>query len=74
MEAVGSRRGVVTRAARHAAETTAEERVAEALRLGELCLDVFLANLPEGTTREEARRRAQRVKGFGRRRGGGRPS
>jgi hypothetical protein len=73
MKAVGFRRDVATRAARHAAETTPEERVVEALRLGEFCLDVFLSSLPEGTTREEARRRAQRVKGFGRR-GGGRAS
>jgi hypothetical protein len=74
MDAAGFRRDVATRAARHAAETTPEERVAESLRLGEICLDVFLASLPEGTPREEARRRAQRAKGFGRRRGEGRAS
>ena len=71
MEAAGFRRDVATQAARHATGATPQERVAAALRMGELCLDVFLASLPEGTTREEARRRAQRLKGFGRRRVGG---
>lgn len=47
---------------------TPELRIAEAIRMGEACLDVFLAALPPGTTREEARERAARIKGLGRRR------
>jgi hypothetical protein len=62
------RRDVATEAGKRMAGTTPEERVLQALRLGERCLDLFLATLPPGTQREEARRRAQRLKGFGRRR------
>ena len=47
---------------------TPEQRIAEAIRMGEACLDVYLAALPPGTTREEARARAARMKGLGRRR------
>lgn len=67
MKPAGFRRDVAAEAARSSTGTTPEQRVAQALRLGEVCLDVFLASLPRGTTREEARRRAQRLKGLGRR-------
>ncbi|MFN7986944.1 MAG: hypothetical protein U0529_05695 [Thermoanaerobaculia bacterium] len=61
------RRDLSAEAARHSRGRTPEERIAEALRMGETCLDVFLAALPPGTTREEARARAGRLKGRGRR-------
>lgn len=44
-----------------------EERLADALRLDPLALNLFLAGLPEGTTREEAARRAQLLTHGGRR-------
>lgn len=62
------RRDVATIASRPLRGGTAEQRIAEALRMGEACLDVFLAALPPGTTRDEARARAARMKGLGRRR------
>ena len=62
------RRDAATAASRPFRGRTAEQRIAEALRMGEACLDVFLAALPPGTTREEARARAARMKGLGRRR------
>lgn len=62
------RRDVATIASRPLRGGTAEQRIAEAFRMGEVCLDVFLAALPPGTTREEARARAARMKGLGRRR------
>ena len=34
---------------------TAEERVLQAIRLGQLCLNLFLANQPPGMTPNEAR-------------------
>ncbi len=68
MTTTAFRRDVTAEASKYATRTTPEQRVAEALRLGELCLDVYLASLPPGTAREEARRRAQRTKGLGRRR------
>lgn len=36
--------------------------------MGEACLDVYLAALPPGTTRQEARARVARLRGLGRRR------
>ena len=62
------RRDVRTDAVRPFQGLTAEQRIAEALRMGEACLDVYLAALPPGTTRAEARARAARMKGIGRRR------
>ena len=62
------RRDVTKDASRPSHGRTAEQRIAEALRMGEACLDVYLAALPPGTTREEARVRAARIKGLGRRR------
>ena len=68
MGASGFRRDVAAEARKHASGSTPEERVAEALWLGERCLDVYLAALPGGTTREEARRRARQLKELGCRR------
>ncbi|HPA52693.1 MAG TPA: hypothetical protein PLP50_13950 [Thermoanaerobaculia bacterium] len=62
------RRDAATNASRPTRGRTAEQRIAEALRMGEACLDVYLAALPAGTTREEARARAARIKRRGRRR------
>lgn len=62
------RRDAATNASRPLRGRTAEERITEAFRMGEACLDVYLAALPPGTTREEARARAVRIKGRGRRR------
>ena len=62
------RRDVTTDASRPFRGRTAEQRIAEALRMGEACLEVFLAALPPGTTRDEAMTRAARIKGLGRRR------
>ncbi len=45
---------------------TPEERIRAALRLGEEMLALFLSTLPPGTTREEARRIAQRNRNRGR--------
>ena len=47
---------------------TAATRVAAALRLGEQALALFLATLPPGTTRREARAMMQRKRHPGRRR------
>lgn len=44
-----------------------EERLADALRVDPLALNLFLAGLPNGTTREEAARRAQLLTHAGRR-------
>jgi len=41
---------------------TPESRLAEALRMDPLALDLFLAGLPEGTSREEAARLARSLK------------
>jgi hypothetical protein len=46
---------------------TPEERLREALRLGKAELDTFLATLPPGTTRAEARDILRRNKHRGRR-------
>jgi hypothetical protein len=46
---------------------TPESRLAEALRADSLALDLFLAGLPKGTTREEAARRARSLTHAGRR-------
>lgn len=46
---------------------TPESRLAEALRPDDLALDLFLATLPEGTSREEAARRARLLTHAGRR-------
>ncbi len=46
---------------------TPESRLAEALREDPLALDLFLAGLPEGTSREEAARRARLLTHAGRR-------
>jgi len=46
---------------------TAEERVLQAIRLGELCLNLFLANQPPGMTPNEARTILHRNKNRGRR-------
>jgi hypothetical protein len=61
------RRDEPTNAARPFRGRTAEQRIAEALRTGEACLDVYLAALAPGTTREEARERLRRSKSLGRR-------
>lgn len=68
MGSEGLRRGVATDAFQPFRGETPEQRIAEAIRIGEACLDVYLAALPPGTTREEARARAARMKGLGRRR------
>ena len=44
-----------------------EQRILTALRLGEEALTLFLASLPPGTQREQARRIMQRNKSRGRR-------
>lgn len=46
---------------------TAEERVLQAIRLGQLCLKLFLANQPPGMTPNEARTILRRNKNRGRR-------
>jgi hypothetical protein len=46
---------------------TPESRLAEALRPDDLALDLYLAGLPKGTTREEAARRARLLTHAGRR-------
>jgi len=46
---------------------TPESRLAEALRPDPLALDLFLAALPKGTSREEAARRARLLTHAGRR-------
>jgi len=62
------RRDVTTDATRALRGLSPEQRIAEAIRMGEACLDVYLAALPPGTTRDEARARAARMKRLGRRR------
>ncbi|MEO8054147.1 MAG: hypothetical protein ABI768_03275 [Acidobacteriota bacterium] len=47
---------------------TPESRLADALRVDSFALDLFLAALPEGTSREEAERRARLLTHAGRRR------
>lgn len=47
---------------------TPQAGMAAALRLGEQALDLFLATLPAGTTRAEARARMRRTAQYGRRR------
>ena len=47
---------------------TAQGRVQTALRLGEQALDLFLATLPAGTTRQRARAMLQRNRHPGRQR------
>jgi len=44
-----------------------ESRLADALRVDPLALNLFLAGLPKGTTREEAARRARLITHAGRR-------
>jgi len=46
---------------------TPESRLEKALRRDSLALDLFLASLPEGTSREEAARRARILTHAGRR-------
>lgn len=46
---------------------TPESRLAEALRPDDFALDLFLATLPKGTSREEAARLARRLTHAGRR-------
>ena len=46
---------------------TPESRLAEALRVDPFALDLFLAALPAGTSREEAARRARLLTHSGRR-------
>ena len=46
---------------------TPESRLEKALRQDSLALDLFLAALPEGTSREEAARRARLLTHAGRR-------
>jgi hypothetical protein len=46
---------------------TPESRLAEALRPDDFALDLFLATLPRGTSREEAARLARRLTHAGRR-------
>lgn len=52
------RRDLASEVAKHF-KGTPEERLAAALRVDTLALDVFLAALPPGTSREEAARRAR---------------
>lgn len=47
---------------------TPAQRVRDVLRIGEQALDLFLATLPEGTTRARARAMMQRNRHPGRRR------
>jgi hypothetical protein len=61
-----SRRGLAAETAKFF-RGTPESRLAEALRLDPLALDLFLAGLPEGTSREEAARRARLLTHAGRR-------
>jgi hypothetical protein len=60
------RRDLQTEIAKHF-RGTPSERVETALRLGRQALDAFLATLPKGTTREQARAILQRNKNRGRR-------
>lgn len=46
---------------------TPEERLARALRVDPLALELFLAGLPDGTSREEAARQARNLTHAGRR-------
>ena len=70
MDGTAFRRDVGAEAERLASTLPPGERVRQALRLGEVCLDVYLATLPAGTSRGEARRRAELAKGRGRRTSG----
>jgi hypothetical protein len=59
-------RDIKEEAAKHF-QGTAEERVLLALRLGDQCLELFLATLPPVTSRTEARDILRRNKSRGRR-------
>lgn len=66
MREIKSRRDLASEAAKFF-RGTPESRLAEALRPDDLALDLFLAGLPEGTSREEAARRARLLTHAGRR-------
>jgi hypothetical protein len=61
-----SGRGLASEAAKFF-RGTPESRLAEALRPDDLALDLYLATLPEGTSREEAARLARLATHAGRR-------
>jgi hypothetical protein len=66
MREIKSRRDLASEAAKFF-RGTPESRLAEALRPDDLALDLFLAGLPKGTSREEAARLARRLTHAGRR-------
>lgn len=70
MDGTAFRRDLEAEAVRLGSTLPPGERVRQALRLGEACLDVYLSTLPAGTSRGEARLRAERAKARGRRTSG----